>query len=130
LLIAEGNTRQAAAHACGISLSTLQNWIAEFPEFLDRIKKADADAEIAMVNIIRTKARRSWFAAAWWLERRHPGRWGKNAIPDDGDEEKGPLEMGIDGGSDDSIRPVVINPGASLKEIRKGLGLDVADPES
>lgn len=129
-LIAKGNTRAASARSCGISESTLQQWIATFPEFLERIKKADADAEIAMVAQIKRSSRRSWFAAAWWLERRHPNRWGKNAVPEDGGEEKGPLEMGVDGGTDDSIRPLVINPGAGLKEIRKGLGLDVVDQKS
>lgn len=35
-------------------------------------KSAEADAELAMVRVVRGAAEMSWQAAAWWLERRRP----------------------------------------------------------
>lgn len=74
--VAEGASRSAAAEAARISRQTLMNWLAAgrdgdpaYVDFFDRVKTAEAKAEIEMVNIIRQAATRSWQAAAWWLER-------------------------------------------------------------
>src|SRR5215213_8049104 len=83
--------KDACAHA-RISFQTLQNWkkrarraaeqagepggesedTDQFVEFLDRIKKAEADAAVGWLSTMNKAARRDWKAAAWMLERRYP----------------------------------------------------------
>jgi hypothetical protein len=74
--IRKGATRSAAAASAGVSERSLYEWQQEFPQFSQSIKKADAEAEMAMIDVIRTAAEKgTWQAAAWWLERRHPESW-------------------------------------------------------
>lgn len=49
----------------------------------ETVKEAEATAELAMVGVIRKAATGSedvaptWQAAAWWLERKMPTKWGR-----------------------------------------------------
>lgn len=76
-----GNNRRAAAHVAGIAKSTLYDWLKE-PTLSDAIKKAESDAEAEMVEIVRRAAKKTWTAAAWWLERKNPRQWGKREQTD------------------------------------------------
>lgn len=75
-----GNTRRAAAKTAGIASSTMREWCRRgrqgeepFSAFLASLKKAEAEAETAQVEIVLGAARAgTWQAAAWWLERRRP----------------------------------------------------------
>lgn len=60
----------------GVHFDTLYAWLKK-PTLSDAIKKAEADAEIEMVEQVRKAAKRTWTAAAWWLERKVPNDWGK-----------------------------------------------------
>jgi len=44
--------------------------------FSDAINKAIGQSELLDVATIARASRRTWQAAAWRLERKHPGRWG------------------------------------------------------
>jgi hypothetical protein len=75
---------EVAAVAHGVGRSTFYRWLKwgrrrepGFIEFRDAIQKARAEAEDHFVGIIREAAAKSWQAAAWWLERRSPRRWGR-----------------------------------------------------
>lgn len=66
--------------------ASLMDWLARgrdgeapFADFLDRVKEAEAKAEDAMVQCVRTAALEParWQAAAWWLERARPQDWAK-----------------------------------------------------
>ena len=70
-----GNTRRAACWAGGIEVETFHQWLRRFPEFSDAVKAAEADAELAMVERVRTAANDQWQAAAWWLERKMKRDW-------------------------------------------------------
>lgn len=81
-LIRLGNTRETAAAGAGISSRTLRNWMmwgAEgrepYATFCDALEVAEAEIEKNVVAAILVAARKDWKAGAWWLERRHPGRW-------------------------------------------------------
>jgi hypothetical protein len=129
-LVAEGNSREASAALAGIAPATLTEWLREYPGFSADIKKADGIAERDSVQTIRRASRRSWYAAAWWLERRHPTRWGKDRAPDLEAEEQEPLRLGVDGGSDDDLHAIDIAPDTPIDRVRELLGLEhVADPE-
>ena len=87
--IANGNYKETAAAAAGIGESTLYSWQERgereteagettiYTEFLEAIKKAEAQAEANCIQIIHEAAPKNWQAAAWYLERKHYQRWGR-----------------------------------------------------
>lgn len=97
--IKAGHYRNTACDYAGISFQTLRNWIKiaegpdappEYLEFLDSLKKAEADAEVFDLALIRRAAtgekdettgeylvKPQWQAAAWRLERKNPEKWGR-----------------------------------------------------
>jgi transposase len=72
-----GNYLETAAAGAGVHRDTLNEWRKQFPDFSDAVEKARAEAEEQHVAVIRAAARDSWQAAAWWLERSYPHRWGR-----------------------------------------------------
>lgn len=82
---------ETAAEAAGVSASTVHAWIRRaedhpndcgepFLEFHEAYKKARAQAELDAVQVIRAASRTTWQAAAWYLERSQPERWGRRTI--------------------------------------------------
>ena len=91
-----GNTRANAARMAAIAPSTLRDWERrgesgdpEFSAFSAAVKKADAEAEAAMVAVIHGAAQTgTWQAAAWFLERRRHRAWGRKDGGDRRDAER------------------------------------------
>ena len=93
--ISQGNPFYVAAALCGVSEASFYKWKAEgikllrdegkkrteqqkiFVEFIEAIKKAEAEAISRNVKLISEAAQTTWQAAAWYLERRHPEDFGK-----------------------------------------------------
>ena len=82
--ISAGNYTNTACQAVGIAESTYYKWkeLGEagrrpYMEFMESIKKAEAQAEISYIKVIQEAASEHWQAAAWYLERKHYSRWGK-----------------------------------------------------
>jgi ABC-type cobalamin/Fe3+-siderophores transport system ATPase subunit len=84
--IVGGNDITVAAAYAGIGKTTFYEWLERgrkaktgpFAAFADAIQKAQADAETRNVALIAKAAQDgTWTAAAWWLERKHPERWGR-----------------------------------------------------
>lgn len=65
--------------ACGISQTQFRNWRKHFRDFQDLIRRAEAEAVKLNLAVIQAAAAsgKSWQAAAWFLERKHPEQWGK-----------------------------------------------------
>ena len=81
--LAAGNTRQAACHYAAISDETFARWQRSSVEFVDAVKKAEADAEVRHVaNIAKAAQDGQWQASAWWLERRRPDAYARRYDPD------------------------------------------------
>ena len=76
-LLKAGITISSACEIVGISRQTYYNWAEKHPEFAEKVKKAIAESELRAVKIILDAAKRDWKAAAWFLERRFPDRWGR-----------------------------------------------------
>lgn len=72
-----GNYLETAARVAGVSYQTLNEWRKDFPEFSEAVEKARAEAEARNVAMVQTAARSTWHAAAWWLERSFPSRFGR-----------------------------------------------------
>jgi len=70
----------------------------EFSQYFKEIMQARAFAEADNVLVIRNASRDTWQAAAWWLERTFPDRWGRRdrmAVEHSG-RDGGPIEVGMD----------------------------------
>lgn len=88
LAIRAGNYSKVAAEMAGIGETTFYRWLElgakddakkEYREFRESIKRAEAEAEVRSVALIRQAADGgTWQAAAWYLERKHGDRWGRN----------------------------------------------------
>jgi hypothetical protein len=81
-----GAYRIDACRAAGIHYNTLLAWekkgesekSGEYVEFLDVLRRAEAEAAIANVEVITTAAQKGdWRAAAWFLEHKYPERWAR-----------------------------------------------------
>jgi hypothetical protein len=83
--IRAGNFRGTAAQWAGIGDRTLRDWLKRGEEdeesreglFRQRLLEAEQSAEIRMVGLISKAAERDPRHAQWWLERKHPDRWGR-----------------------------------------------------
>ncbi len=83
--IAQGNYYEAACAYAGIDYSTFRNWMTrgeedkkgEYFEFFEAIKKAEAAAELRLVQEWQKHIPNNWQAIATFMERRYPDRWGK-----------------------------------------------------
>ena len=82
-LIREGHFPRTACRAVGVGYSTYVKWLTagrrkqtpQHEEFLREVKKAQADAEISDLRLL--KRDKSWQSCAWRLERRNHKHWGK-----------------------------------------------------
>ena len=87
-LIRAGNYMEIAAQAAGINVATMYRWLqrgeetnsGKYHEFREAIMRARAEAEARNVTLIQTAARADWRAAAWFLERSFPDRWGGKQV--------------------------------------------------
>ena len=81
--IEAGSNVATACRAVGISRETFYDWLKDKTksDISDTIiQKAKAKAEIKYVSIVQNAANRNWRAAAWFLERKYPKRWGRKKI--------------------------------------------------
>ena len=77
-----------AARSVNVSRRTLDRWLRQ-PALRARVEQAraagpqatDALSEARAVVLILRAAQSDWRASAWWLERRHPERWGAGERP-------------------------------------------------
>lgn len=98
-LIKAGNYLDTACQASGVTYSAFREWMKrgeleyerimeantskpkkseqEFLDFFEAVQKAEATAEARNLTIINKAAEKNWQAAAWYLERRAPDRWGR-----------------------------------------------------
>lgn len=99
-VIAAGNYYQAACDYVGISYSIFREWIVKgeqaksgkYFDFSEAVKKAEAQAEIRMVQEWQKQMPENWQAIATFMERRYPDRWGR--------QDKSKVELtGKDGGA-------------------------------
>jgi hypothetical protein len=96
---------EAAAHA-GVSVRTFQRWRSRgeldeaderYRTFAERVAKAEADAKVHSIGIVRTAMSEDWRAAAWFLEHRWPHEWGRRNVEVTG-PDGGPVEVQEAGG--------------------------------
>ncbi len=75
--LSQGNTRTTAVTCAGVAMSTFHEWLNDFSDFSEAIKRAEEQAVEHYVNVIHTASTQTWQAAAWYLERRRKEDFGK-----------------------------------------------------
>ncbi len=85
-----GNYLDTAANYAGVDGSTMRRWVQKgeapnapepYRTFCTSLKSARAAAEVRSVALIQQAAGGgTWQAAAWYLERSYPDRWGRTRI--------------------------------------------------
>jgi hypothetical protein len=114
--LAAGNYVAVACKYADIGESTVYKWLAEardefaavsqgrFPdkekervvEMADAINSARAEAETRNVFFIQKAAKEgTWQAAAWWLERTAPKRWGRFVRTEITGPDDGPVQVAV-----------------------------------
>ena len=86
-VLRRGNYRVVAADYAGVGIRTLNLWMkagredpdSEFGVFLRACLEAERLAEIEMVDVVRNAGAIDYKAAAWYLGRKQPERWGDRA---------------------------------------------------
>jgi hypothetical protein len=77
--IKSGSSRACAAGLVGVAVSTLYAWMAANPEFLERVRVADAHAERQVVDALfalaTDKTRPHFEAIKFWLKTRRAKTW-------------------------------------------------------
>ena len=81
--IRAGNYAEPAARSAGISPATYYRWLRRgqkapsgiYRDFCEEVRRAESDAEVHAVAVIRRAMSGDWRAAAHYLERRYPDRW-------------------------------------------------------
>ena len=82
-----GHYREVACKLAGIERKTLLNWLKRgereqsgvYRDWYLAVERAEA--EVFHPKNIETASAKSWFATAWFLERKHPERRGKREAP-------------------------------------------------
>lgn len=99
-----GNYLETAAAYAGISRTSLHEYLKRgrrkdaeepFASFVAAVDEAMGEAETSFVVRVASAARdpRHWTAAAWWLERRFPERWGRRDRVEHTGAGGGPIEV-------------------------------------
>jgi hypothetical protein len=102
--IRAGNYAEAACQSAGIGTSTFYRWMAqgakepasEFAVFRDEVVRAEAEAEVHAVAIMRRAMGGDWRAALAYLERRHAARWRPRHQTEIVGRQDGPGDGGLD----------------------------------
>lgn len=84
-LVRSGNYIDTATRIAGISKETFYSWCRRghkgeqpFKNFLVAVERAAAESEAINVGLIERAATKQWQAAAWYLERRYPKKFGRS----------------------------------------------------
>jgi hypothetical protein len=100
-----GNYIETACDYAGISRSIFYAWMAEAEqerpkkiilELKDTVARARAEAEMRNVTKIQKAADDSWQAAAWWLERSHSKKWGRQQKVELSGADGGAINVALD----------------------------------
>ena len=99
-----GNYFDAASAYARVPRRTFYDWMTRGRQHIidekdtlerslvERIDEAAGQAETRHVALIAQAAEKTWQAAAWWLERRFPQKWGQSRYRDPDDAAKSALQ--------------------------------------
>ena len=127
--LAAGAHLCVVAKAAGISRKTLSEWMDKgrvqraghkrgvYRAFLEAVEQATAKAEQGLVAMVVRAGAVQWQAAAWMLERKHPGRWGRRERIEHTGKGGGPIE------TRDASQMTTDERKREIEQLRRELGL-------
>jgi len=85
--IRAGNFPEPAARSAGVSPATYYRWMrlgreeqaGPHRDLREAVRRAEGEAEVHAIAVIRKQMPGDWRAALAYLERRHAERWGRSA---------------------------------------------------
>jgi hypothetical protein len=79
--ILRGLTEEQACELVGVAYSTYSQWLVKYPLFKKFIRRVKAQVEFETLEYIQeAMGGGTWSAAAWFLERKYPQRYGKRDV--------------------------------------------------
>ena len=103
--LAVGAPVRSACKAAGIGATTFKTWMsrgksdapedAPFRAFRATVKRANAMAQVHALTTLNKAMRNHWQAAAWYLERTDPKRWGRKPVPAEEPKPERPLIVNV-----------------------------------
>jgi hypothetical protein len=110
--VSAGNFLVTASEYAGVSVSTISNWMQrgedaaerrdggkrvpkserKYLDFFIAIRTARNEVEARNVVTVSRQATNDWRAAAWFLERSFPQRWGKKTAMELSGVDGGPIQ--------------------------------------
>lgn len=123
-----GVPQKTAITYAGVSETTYYRWLQEgeapdapapLREFRESVRAARAEAEVRSVAVIQNASRKTWQAAAWFLERGFPQHWARTDRHEVTGRDGGPLELSVDADALESKLRMLID---------KRKGDDATDP--
>lgn len=79
--ILRGLTDEQACNLCGVNYGTFTQWLVRYEPFKEFIRRVKAQVEYdALEHIQEAMGGGTWSAAAWFLERKWPHRYGKRDV--------------------------------------------------
>jgi|DEB0MinimDraft_4_1074332.scaffolds.fasta_scaffold01490_6 transposase len=98
--IKAGNYSFVAAQLGGIGERTFYSWMERgekgeepYAQFMQAVKEAETHAEARNIALVQRHAQSSWQAAAWYLERKAPDRWGRRERIEHTGASGGPITL-------------------------------------
>lgn len=74
-LLSDGVSQKKAAKYIGVNEKTVIEHKDRFPEFMERLEKANLETTKLAHKSIKVGMLKDWRAGAWWLERTEPERF-------------------------------------------------------
>jgi transposase len=74
-LLSDGVSQHKAAVYIGVNEKTIIEHKDRFPEFMERLEKANLETHKLAHKSIKVGMLKDWRAGAWWLERTEPERF-------------------------------------------------------
>ncbi len=79
--ILRGLTEEQACELVGVAYETYSKWLINYPLFKEFIRRVKAQVEFeALSHVQDAMGGGTWSAAAWFLERKWPQRYGKRDV--------------------------------------------------
>lgn len=99
-----GCNRNDSAQACGIAVETMCQWMRRYPDFMQRVHEADAQAAVKMELVVSKHAVDDPKIAIAWLQAKRQKEWGKRQETQISNADGKPFETVIQiiGGDNDS----------------------------
>lgn len=100
-----GVPQATAVTYAGVGESTYYRWLSDatkpdapddLREFREAVQAARAEAEVRSLAVIQNASRKTWQAAAWFLERGFPHHWARTDRHEVTGRDGGPVELNID----------------------------------